>query len=142
MDSRIFRHNSANQTISKFALTITIAGHWLTTRTLLYIRTHARARLQYPERHLCACFPFSVGQFHVSALLRIQSLILLCTDGKTSSRPPQAPPTNCPRIEKPPRLISQRSTRNKLLHAQKTISPQTYCPTNSLTPPIFVRFSA
>lgn len=90
---------------------------------IIYARMHARGR-NIPNNIYAVCIPFSVGQFHASALLRIQSLILLCTDGKTSSSPPQAPPTNCPRIEKPPPIDKPRATcgirfcmfRNLLVH--------------------------
>ena len=107
----------------------------------IYARMHARGR-NIPNNIYAVCIPFSVGQFHASALLRIQSLILLCTDGKTSSSPHKHRPQTAHALRNHPRLMSQRDTRNKVLHAQKPISSQTYSRTNSLNPPVFVRFSA
>ena len=107
---RQFSHNYCGQAQMLMVPTITTAAYSLTTRTLLHIRTHARAKLQYPERHLCSLHSFLGWRFHVSGLLHIQCLTLLCTDGKTSSSPPQAPRTNSPRIEKPPPIDKPRAT--------------------------------
>lgn|GEM_PF-3542203 len=143
MDSHIFRYDSANQTISKFALAITIAAHSLTTRTLLYIRTHARARLQYPERHLCSLL--SIPSWLVPRIkLYCASKALSCFVPmvKHHQDPHKRRAQTAHALRNHPRLMSQRDTRNKVLHVQKPVSSQTYSRINPLNLPIFVRFSA
>ena len=123
--------------------TITTAAYWLTTRTLLYI-THACPREAAISRTTSMQSAFLSRLASSTHQLYCASKALSCFVPmvKHHQEPPQAPPTNCPRIEKPPPIDKPRDTRNKVLHVQKPISSQTYSRINSLKPPVFVRFSA
>lgn len=122
MDRHIFRYDSANQTISKFALTITIVGHSLTTgrskgvstwlrhcgplahNTHLIIYTHACTREAAISR-TTSMQPAFLSRLACSTYqLYCASKALSCFVPmvKHHQETLQAPPTNCPRIEKPP----------------------------------------
>ena len=116
-DSHICRYNFANQRVLRFTHYHDIHGP-LPSDIHLIIYTHActgkRAisrttfgQSAYLSRWACSSH---------ADLLRILNIILLCNYAYMIKNPPQALHTICPRIENPSRPISQRKTRNKVLH--------------------------
>jgi len=116
-DSHICRYKFANQRVLRFAHYHAIHGP-LPHDIHLIIYTHAYTRERAISRTTSAQ-PVYLSRWACSThvdLLRIQHIILLCTYTYMIKKPPQALHPTCPRIETPPRPISQRKTHNKVLH--------------------------